>query len=190
MAFTVGAAGSPHHTILIWPFPYLAIAGVLAEVSRRFGRFGVPALTAVTLAACLSGVAVIGSYYSNMLRYGGVKEWTDAIYPAARALPGMKPSFVCFLDWGFYDNVRLLTRGRLNLCDAVDPSADPITARRQIATKGVLYMTHTSGNRVRTDLTDRFLALAEAEGYRRTDERVFYDYNGRPIIEVFKLFRP
>ena len=39
-----------------------------------------------------------------------MKVWTDAIYPAVEALPAMRPSYVCFLDWGFYENVRLLTR--------------------------------------------------------------------------------
>jgi hypothetical protein len=64
-------------------------------------RFGLPALTAIIAIACLSSIAVVGTYYTNMLRYGGVKEWTDAIYPAVEALPAMEPSHVCFLDWGF-----------------------------------------------------------------------------------------
>ena len=190
MAFTAGAGGSPHHSVLMWPFPHMAIAAVLAQVSQRIGRFGKPVLITVTLVACLSSIAVIGTYYTNMLRYGGTKEWTDAIYPASQALPGMRPSFVCFLDWGFYDNVRLLTRGRVTPCAAVDPAADAVAARRQLAIPDVVYMTHTSASRVWPDLTKRFMALAETEGYRKTEERIFYDYNGRPIIEVFKLFRP
>jgi hypothetical protein len=190
MAFNPGAGGSPHHTVLLWPFPHLAIAAVLASVSQRLGKLGTPILIALTLAACLSSVAVIGTYYRNMLRNGGVKEWTDAIYPAAEALPAMKPSFVCFLEWGFFDNVRLLTRGRIQLCNAADPATDPVSAKRQIALPGIVYMTHTKGNQLSPELTERFVALAETEGYRKTEERVFYDYNGRPIIEVFKLFKP
>jgi hypothetical protein len=174
----------------MWPFPHLAIAAVLAETSRRLGRFGLPALTAIIAIACLSSIAVVGTYYTNMLRYGGVKEWTDAIYPAVEALPAMEPSHVCFLDWGFHDNVRLLTRGRVNVCAAVDAKADPETAKRQIAVPGIVYMTHTEPNRLQPELTTAFLKVATSEGYRQSDQRVFYDYNGRPIIEVFKLFRP
>ena len=190
MAYNPGAGGSPHHTVLMWPFPHLAIAAVLAETSRRLGKYGKTALVLVTMATCLSGVAVIGTYYKNMLRNGGVKEWSDAIYPAAQALPAMQSSFVCFLDWGFYENVRLLTRGRVNLCAGADPAIDAAAAKRQMALENVLFMTHTSGNRVWPELTDHFMSVAVAEGYRKKDERVFYDYNGRPIIEVFKLYRP
>ena len=190
MAFTPGAGGSPHHLVLIWPFPHLAIGAVLAESSRRLGRFGVPILTTIVLAACLSSIAVIGTYYSYMLRYGGVKEWTDAIYPAVESLPALRPSHVCFLDWGFYDNVRLLTRGRINVCAAVDAAADPAGAKSQMAISDIVYMTHTSPNRLEPQRTESFVALATAEGYRKTEERVFYDFNGRPMIEVFKLFRP
>jgi hypothetical protein len=45
-------------------------------------------------------------------------------------------------------------------------------------------------NRLQPELTTAFLKLATSEGYRQSDQRVFYDYNGRPVIEVFKLFRP
>ena len=190
MAFTPGAGGSPHHLVLIWPFPHLAIAAVLAETSRRIGRFGLPVVSTLVLAVCLSNVAVISTYYSYMLRYGGVKEWTDAIYPAVEALPALRPSHVCFLDWGFHDNVRLLTRGRVNVCTAADATSEAESAKRQMALPDVVYMTHTKANQLQPELTKSFLALAASEGYRTTAERVFYDYNGRPMIEIFKLFRP
>ena len=34
------------------------------------------------------------------------------------------------------------------------------------------------------------MAFARQAGYAKSYEHVFYDYNGRPIIEVFKLSKP
>ena len=177
------------------PGPHLAIPASRdrSRVGRDFTPDSVasaPGASTVVLAACLSNVAVFSTYYSYMLRYGGVKEWTDAIYPAVEALPALRPSHVCFLDWGFHDNVRLLTQGRVNVCTAADATSEAESAKRQMALPDVVYMTHTKANQLQPELTKSFLALAASEGYRTTAERVFYDYNGRPMIEIFKLFRP
>ena len=54
MAITVGAGGSVHHAILIWPLPQMLIAVSFAAASRRLGRAAQPvaagALAAFTLA--------------------------------------------------------------------------------------------------------------------------------------------
>jgi hypothetical protein len=126
-----------------------------------------------------------------MLRNGAVVEWSDAIYPAARALPELKPSYVCALDWGFWDSLRFLHGGRLGLCNAVDPQQDAETAKRQLADPDIVYISHVKGAEIMPGgLTERFVAFADAEGYRKSNQRTFHDYNGRPIIEIFKLFRP
>jgi hypothetical protein len=190
MANAPGGGGSPHHVILLWPFPWMIVGVVFAELSRRFGRLGMRALVAMTVLAACSSLAVLGTYYTEMLRNGGVKEWTDAIYPAAKALSEMKPTFACSLDWGVHDNLKLLTAGRVPLCAAVDPAADAETAKRQMAVSDIVYVTHVEGQRLFPEVTERFMAVAGTEGFRRSEARVFHDYNGRPMIEFFKLKRP
>jgi hypothetical protein len=190
MALLSGGGGGAHHPILMWPLPHIAVAAVLAEASRRFGSPGALALAACVGVACLSSVAVIGTYYTNMLRNGAAVEWSDAIYPASRALPELEPSYVCALDWGFWDSLRFLHRGRVGLCNAVDPQQDAETAKRQVADPAIVYIAHVKGaEMLPAGLTERFVAFAEAEGYRKRNQRTFHDYNGRPIIEIFKLFR-
>lgn len=190
MAFQRNGAGSAHHIILLWPIPYLAVGALLTQGFRRFGRAGTPLLALVVGLACTSSVLVIGTYYRNMLRNGGTTAWSDAVYPAAEALLQTRPRFVCFLDWGFHDSIRLLQRGQIESCEAVDPESDLETAKRQISNREIVFMAHTPGNEIQPERTDRFMKFAVAEGYRKTEERIFYDYNGRPMIEVFKLFRP
>jgi hypothetical protein len=98
---------------------------------------------------------------------------------------------VCAIDWGFFDTVRLLHKGRFQMCDGVhDPEREPEMFHRQIADRGTVFLNHTRGNEIQPDRVAKFLAAAEKSGYRKASERVFYDYNGRPMIEVFKLFNP
>jgi hypothetical protein len=125
MALLAGGGGGAHHPILMWPIPHLAVAAVLAEASRRFGRPGAVALVACVGIACLSSLAVMGTYYTNMLRNGAVVEWSDAIYPASRALPELKPSYVCALDWAFGTRYGFFTAGGSASATRLIPSRTP-----------------------------------------------------------------
>lgn len=187
MAFTRNAGTSVHHTILLWPIPHLAMVAVVTEFFRQ--RRAV--LLGIVTLVCCSNLAVTTTYYTNMLRNGGMPAWTDAIYTASAALPEMHPSVVCAIDWGFFDTVRALHKGRFPMCDGVqDAERDAEIFRRQIADPETVFLNHTRGNEMQPSRVEKFLAAIEKAGYRKTSERVFYDYNGRPIIEVFKLFHP
>lgn len=54
MAVTRGTGGSVHHSILLWPWPYVVIAVSLAAASERWGRRGIPALAAVIALLAIS----------------------------------------------------------------------------------------------------------------------------------------
>lgn len=189
MAFTKNAGTGTHHPILMWPMPYLAMAAVLAEAAEKFRRGGAALMALVSL-VCFSNLMVTNTYYTSMLRNGGTVAWSDAIFPAALALPAMHPSQVCVVDWGVFENIRLLQRGRIPMCVAVDPEAAPEILKRQIADPNALFIGHVKGLEFNPGSTDKLMEFAKAEGYSMSFHRVFPDYNGRPIIEVFKLFRP
>ncbi|HYI94387.1 MAG TPA: glycosyltransferase family 39 protein [Bryobacteraceae bacterium] len=190
MVFTKDAGGSVHHTILMWPLPHLAFGAVLAEASRRAGRFGVRMLAAVVGVVCLCNVAVTGSHYTAMLLNGPNVAWTDAIYPAVDAIPSMRPAPLCVMDWGLYEPIRLLHKGKTDSCNSVDPTNSPIEFKKMIDLPAVVFMTHVTGLEFDAGVNERFVAGARSHGYEPTDRRVFYDRNGRAIIEIFKLFRP
>ena len=187
MAFTKNAGTGVHHPVLMWPIPHLGIAAVLVEVSRRIGRAGTPVLVGIGILACAVNLGVTSTYYTNMLRNGGVKEWTDAIYPASAALSEMQPSNVCVLDWGFFEPIRLLNRGRIPLCAGVEPEREPGIFRRQLDLPDTVFIRHVEGQDVEAGRADSFVDAAAVAGYEKSSRRVFYDYNGRPMIEIFKL---
>ena len=147
MAFVQGAGGGAHHTILLWPLPTIGIAAVLTAVSRRV-RFGQVLLIATVTVACASNLLVLSTYYTNLLRNGGTPSWTDAMYPALRAIHRMDKTAVCAVDWGFTETVRLFERGRI----PIDVVEEPVNEEKRqstlflISQPGNVFLTHTDGN--------------------------------------------
>jgi hypothetical protein len=167
--------------------PYLGIAAVLAEAARTARKFATPLLAVVIGLVCCSNLALTSTYYTNMLRNGGVVAWSDAIYPASEALPSLRPSYVCILDWGFFETIRILHRGRISMCVTGSPEREPAVVRRQLADSNMVYIAHTKDHEFNPGEAEQFLHFANSEGYSKSDPHLFYDYNGRPMIEVFKL---
>jgi hypothetical protein len=188
MAFTQGAGTAAHHTILLWPLPAIGIAAVLAEASGKV-KFGRAALVALVAAACAANLAVLNTYYADLLLNGGTPSWTDAMYPALDTIHKMPKDGVCVIDWGFYDTVRLFERGRTELCAAAEPVDDE--GRRidlwQISHPRYVFLTHTEGNESFPGMTARYVQFAENSGFRRVNRQVFADTNGRNTVEVFQF---
>jgi hypothetical protein len=190
MVFVKGAGGGAHHTILLWPLPTIGIAAVLTAVSRRV-TFGQVLLIATVAVACAANLLMLSTYYTNLLRNGGTPSWTDAMYPALRAIHRMDKAAVCTVDWGFTDTVRLFERGRIPIYVAEDPVNDE---GRQgdlflISQPGNVFLSHTDGNESFPGITARFVQFAERNGYRRVQQQLFADTNGRNTVEIFRFTR-
>lgn len=188
MAVVKGAGGGFHHTILLWPMPTLAIAAGLSGLSHRW-KYGRPALTAVIVLACLINLLVTCTWYTNLIRQGGIPAWSEAIYTASETLRRMQPKRVCQVEWGFWDAIRVLHEGRMRLCGANDPVSDEDRrhARAQIADSGNVFIAHIPPHEIEPGKAERYAAFAASEGYRKTDVHRIPDANGRPVIEIFRL---
>src|SRR5260370_15392059 len=121
MAVTANAGGSVHHAILLWPFPQIVIGVSLAAASRRLGSAGIPAVAAVLIVLMVSGALVTNEYFALMIRNGGGQNWSDAIFRLADYMQGVASDDVFCVDWGIFDNLRLLNRGKLKLRVGTNP---------------------------------------------------------------------
>lgn len=189
MAFTKGAGGAAHHSILLWPLPAIGIAAVISEASKLV-RPGRAILTVLMIFACSRNLLVLSTYYTNLLRNGGTSTWTDGMYPALRFIGSTPRTAVCTIDWGFIETLRMYERGR-NICvtsDPVDAEGRRI-ALYQLAQPGYLFLTHTEGQETFPGVTARFVEFAGKNGFRRINHRVFSDSNGRKTVEVFQFAR-
>lgn len=189
MAVVRHGGGGAHHTILLWPLPYLGLAAVLAEASKKLPRAGGAVLAAVVGLACVINLLVTGTYYTNLIRNGGVKEWNDGIYRMADALASIEKKQVCVADWGFFDNLRLLGAGKFDLCVANDPvtDADRQWSLTQISDPGNVFVAYTPGNEVTPGATTRLIEFARSKGFELVNHRLFPDSNGRSLIQFFQF---
>lgn len=188
MAMVQNGGTSTHHTILLWPMPILIVAAGLAWASYRLPR-GRALLAGVVGIACAWNLIVTNTWYSNLIRFGGVPAWTDAIYPLSDSLRSANAQWVCLIEWGFYDNLNALHTGKLPLCITDDPTTEETRkyALLQIANPKILYVTHARKHAIEKERNDRYLAFAEQNGFRRVDLRHFADSNGRDVVEVFRF---
>ena len=196
MVFTARAGGSVHHTILLWPFPQMAIGISFAAASRRLGRAALPVLAAVLAVLMASGLAVINEYHAVMVRDGGLMDWSDAIFPLSEYLAKAPAQQVFAVDWGILEGLRLLDRGRLNLGLGGDPIGklelsppDQAQVVRQISRPYHWFVTHVPNLEFQVGLNDKLLRFASERGYRREMLTVIQDSYGRPTFEIFRFIR-
>jgi hypothetical protein len=196
MAVVAHAGGSVHHTVLIWPLPYIVTAVSFASASRRLGRAGRPVLACAVAALVISGGLLMNEYYRLAWRNGGAQNWTDAVFPLSRYMKDAPAERVYCVDWGILDSLRLLNRGKLRLSllyDAVPtdqgkPDTDRI--RAAAADPGSLFISHAKGLEYMEGVNAKLVRTAEDLGYRRDMIAVIADSFGRPTYEVYRFDPP
>jgi hypothetical protein len=190
MALTEQGGTGTHHTVLLWPAPTFVVAAVLGGVANRLSGGAAIAAIAVGI-TCISNLLVTGTHYTKLIQRGAVIEWTDALWPAIAEIKKNDPAEIAVLDWGFFDNLRLMFRGRIRLSNInVAGGINEVSyARSRLTESGVLFISHTPGNDIDAGSLKRFLDFLAAEGFQPADVRIFNDPNGRPTIQVFRVQR-
>ncbi len=194
MAITANAGGSVHHAILLWPLPQMVIAISFAAASRRLRRAGIPALAVLLAVLMVSGLLVTNEYRCEIVRNGGSRGWTDAIFRLAGYLKTVSPGSVFCEDWGIMDSLRLLSRGKLPLVVGTDPFIRPARndAEREFLANAIsepdhIFINHTKDFEFFEGVNDQFVKYAANAGYRREVMAVIPDSHGRPVYEVYRF---
>ncbi|MBM3774259.1 MAG: glycosyltransferase family 39 protein [Acidobacteria bacterium] len=197
MALTRGAGGSVHHAILLWPAPHFVAAAGLASASRRIGKTGAPALAAVVAILAPANLLVTNRYFALATRNGGTSAWTDAIFPLSRTLERIPAKQVFIVDWGIFDSLYLLHRGKLPLRVGSDPvskpsldAADERAVLSWLAEPGSVFVGHTEGNEMFPGVHRKLDAIAAQAGYTKDVLATIADRNGRPRFAVYRFSAP
>jgi hypothetical protein len=110
--FALRNAGSGiHHTVLLWPLPHLLVACLPL---RRW----------MIAAIVIANLFTINHFYAQMQRRELSAEWTDASTALAARLKN-DPRTYQILDWGIFDTLHLLNRGKSNLYIGAAPPGEP-----------------------------------------------------------------
>jgi hypothetical protein len=193
MAITVDAGGSVHHSILLWPFPHMAIAISFGAITRKLGRNGTRVVAGVTAVLAFSGCLVLNEYYRLAWQNGGAMNWTDAVYPLSRYMRSLPAQKIFCVDWGIMDTLRVLNRGKLPLNLAYDfvpkDESEAPSERLQEATSTINYVfiAHARGFEFSEGASARLVSAAEKLGRRREMLAVISDRNHRPVYEVYRF---
>ena len=178
MALTAGAGWAAQHTILLWPFHFLAIAAALARAPLRWA-------VAACAVLCLSNAAVTNQYYADVIRNGPAIRWTDAIEPLNRYLAASKPELVFAADWGFVETLNLISEGALPV-SPIDASDQRLNASL-FENPHYLFVSHTPEFTYHPEIRSAVEAAARQDGYAEDPVATIADRNGRPTFEVFRF---
>jgi hypothetical protein len=188
MAIIRGAGGGVHHTILLWPMPLIPPAAILAQVSRKGSRSLGFAIFLI-LVACAANLLVTSTYFSHLVRNGSDPTWTEALDDAHQSLVRMNAGAVSTYDWGFWDNLRLLSEGRLHLSytSISDLPESRVSALERISNPEVVFIGYVDGSEAVPGTNQRLREFAASLGYEPADRLVFNDSNGREVIQTFRF---
>lgn len=190
MAGVPGAGGSAHHVILLWPFPQMLMAAVLAYGSRFLGRAGKVVFVTALSVLCCSQLLVTNEHHVQLIRAGSYGSWTDADRATADYIAKLHPPLVGVNDWGIGNFLVLLNRGRIPVSYsflATEDRADQEQSRKYLQTPGLVIVGHLEGHEELTGVNARLMALAQRNGYRKELIHIVEDTHARPVFEVFRL---
>lgn len=193
MLATRNAGGGAHHVILLWPFPLMLVCCAVAWVAGKTRRPNVVAAVVGTV-LCVSGLLVHNHYLAQAIRNGAPGVWTDAIFALSKEVTRLSPKAVYLVDWGLFDNLRMLQQGRVPLFWGSEPlmleaprSEDVATARSMLQAPDAIFIGNTDDRQVFPDVNPRLRKLADGLGYEREIIKVIPDGNGRPAFEIFRF---
>jgi Dolichyl-phosphate-mannose-protein mannosyltransferase len=190
----------PHHVLLVYPLPHLAIAAFLVEVCviarERLHRPGAWAVAGAVVAAVVAAVSVSsvtsGRILARLDTTGGVGNFSDAIYTLDRYLQRRNRTerFVA-IDWGIFQPLVGLSQGHLRGRDLWQELNGPIgrarAHRRELTDPETSYVLHSSAETNFPRARQRFFAIVRDSGRRARLAHVVRSRQGRPVFEIYDV---
>lgn len=187
-----------HHLIAIYPLPHLAVGLAVAllwnaaRTKRRQILAGV-AVAAVCLAVGFNLLTMAG--FHRKMSAGAVSEaWSDAVYTLAEKLEGSYAGRrIQLLDWGIYNQLDLITAGRLDLRE---PVYEILNAREPVAAMSALaadprnlFVLHASESTVFNEMELQFQEAVRQSGLTLKAEDPIRDRRTRIVYRIVDFVR-
>lgn len=194
-ALTPGA-GAPHHVLLVYPVPQLALAAVAVRgplLLRGRARLAAAVLGAAAVAACVgTSVATTTATLSQLDRTGGTGGFSDAIYGLDRYLLQHDAQHrLVVVDWGIYQNLIALSNGTLKGTELWENlnSRDPLrgNALADLDDPSARFVLHAPQATLFPRARARFFAIVRREGRHVVLERRLATRLGQPLFEIYRL---
>lgn len=187
---------SVHHTVLLWPAPYLLVLFTALAWGERKPRVAWFAPVALGLVA-LQNARVTLESRRMAIAHGYAMNWTDAQYTLASRLAGRNGA-VLLGDWGMADSLYLASRGKLTLRMASDEywkdsfdaqDLDNIAARlREASPVTVVY--RAGADQFFPNLRAAVEQASASLGLAADPPEIIADRTGAPRFELVTCRRP
>jgi 4-amino-4-deoxy-L-arabinose transferase-like glycosyltransferase len=166
---TAGTGTAAHHAILLWPFPFFAIAAALDRIGR------IAWVAAIALMA--TNLAVTNEYIWQIERNGTEVRWTEAIFTLNQRLAKLKAPTIQVVDWGIIETINLLSQGET-----------PVAAMdERLRNFDGVFVDHSRPYAIFPNRREILDAEAERAGYAEEIIDIIYDRNGRARFDVFRF---
>lgn len=193
--FTVSGLGATHLLIML-PLPQLIIALFLDTLYQVITPKALPlALMAVVLLALTAqDLRVDFRYYQTLQRSGGLGRFSDAIYELAEYLEDNHITSPLAVDWGFKNNIQILSQGKVNPIEIFQYSWDPndeffeeVSRHLKDANNRYLFYADEFASFRRYDAFERIVREADKTIQL---EKTFYQRDGRPVYYLYRVMTP
>jgi hypothetical protein len=138
----------------------------------------------------LMNLRAVTHQYGQILQFGGTPPWSEAIYELHEALEARDADRVIVLDWGIAMQLRLLSRDRLALKEAPQPTGEERyfieTIEQGLGEPGVVFVGYEPSVSTVNPLTRQLLErTATARGRRLQRLAEVRDRQQRPRFEIY-----
>ena len=193
--FTVSGLGATHLLIML-PLPQLIIALFVETLYQITTPKMLPPvlMSMVVVALITQDLRVDFRYHQALQRSGGTGRFSDAIYELAEYLEDNHITSPVAVDWGFKNNIQILTKGTVNPVEIFQYNQNPDEefsreVSKRLGNPNNLYLFHaeefTSFKRYGTFEK----VVREADKAIRL-ERTFYQRDGTPIYHLYRVTTP
>ena len=193
--FTVSGLGATHLLIML-PLPQLVIALFVDLLYQVITPKALPSalIAVILLALAAQDVRVDFQYYQALQRSGGLGRFSDAIYELAEYLEDNHITSPLAVDWGFKNNIQILTKGKVNPVEIFQYNWDPneeffkeVSRRIKDPNNRYLFYAEEFASFKRYDAFERI--VREANKVVQL-EKVFYQRGGKPVYYLYRVTTP
>lgn len=189
-AITVGAGGSIHHSVLLWPFIYFAIALSLAATARLNIPLARPLIVLVVIVFCIRGLLVVNRGYANMMTFSPMVQWSNADALLGQRLESAGVRRVIVTDWGIAAVVAVRTRDAVSVDDRswqLMASHYDQSAFSNCRSPECVVISHAPGRAVMAKAAAGLDQGISALHLRRSGLSTISDTHGTPTFQLFRL---
>ena len=193
--FTVSGLGATHLLIML-PLPQLIIALFMETLYQVTTSKMLPSvlMAVVVVALITQDLTVDFRYHQALQRSGGLGRFSDAIYELAEYLEDNHITSPVAVDWGFKNNIQILTKGTVNPVEIFQYNQNPDEefsreVSKRLGNPNNLYLFHAEEFTSFKRYGSFEKVVREADQVIRL-EKTFYQRDGTPVYYLYRVMTP